>query len=173
MSDAPKMPALLSMIKAATGHDKIGAAFSLLLKNATLTCKIGKIESMHMGLIRSSTTLLFLLAADMSYAQGYDSKFIELPIALENRIDASLMPFKITKALNLNDLNGLVWSVPAVSYRDGTTIPRLFELIVGDNYDGSYFPVSIVQHYFCCVQTRTAHERNRNFYYAMQVRHAS
>ncbi|WP_165915787.1 DUF1353 domain-containing protein [Aminobacter aminovorans] len=122
---------------------------------------------MRRSLLGSSTTLILLLAADMSRAQDYYGKFVDLPIALENRTDASPKPFRITKALNFNDPNGLLWSVPAGSYTDGATIPWLFELIVGDNYDGPYFPASIVHDYFCCVQTRTAHDTHRNFYYAM------
>lgn len=122
---------------------------------------------MRRYLLRSSTTLILLLAADMSWAQDYYGEFADLPIALENRTDASPKPFRIIKALNFKDPNGLVWSVPAGSYTDGASIPWLFELIVGDNYDGPYFPGSIVHDYFCCVQTRTAHDTHRNFYYAM------
>ncbi len=168
MSDGPKMLAALSTTKAVTDHHKIGAAFSLLLKYARFRWQIQQMGGgMRRSLLRSSTTLMLLLAADMSWAQDYYGKFVDLPIALENRTDASPKPFRITKALNFNDPNGLVWSVPAGSYTDGATIPWLFELIVGDNYDGPYFPASIVHDYFCCVQTRTAHDTHRNFYYAM------
>lgn len=122
---------------------------------------------MRRSLLRSSTTLILLLAADMSWAQDYYGKFIDLPIGLENRTDASPKPFRTTKAVNFDDPNGLRWTVPAGSYTDGATIPWLFELIVGDNYDGPYFPASIVHDYYCCTQTRTAHDTHRNFYYAM------
>lgn len=122
---------------------------------------------MRRSLLRSSTTLILLLVADMSWAQDYYGKFIDLPIGLENRTDASPKPFRTTKAVNFDDPNGLRWTVPAGSYTDGATIPWLFELIVGDNYDGPYFPASIVHDYYCCTQTRTAHDTHRNFYYAM------
>lgn len=122
---------------------------------------------MRRSLLRSSTTLILLLVADMSWAQDYYGKFIDLPIGLENRTDASPKPFRTTKAVTFEDPNGLAWTVPSGSYTDGATIPWLFELIVGDNYDGPYFPASIVHDYYCCTQTRTAHDTHRNFYYAM------
>lgn len=108
-----------------------------------------------------------LCAMEQTQAQNKYGIFEGLPLAMENSQVRSGKPFRLTKRVWFKDANGLEWTVPPGSMTDGATVPWLFELIVGDNYDGPYFPAAVIHDYFCCVQTRLAHDTHRNFYYAM------
>jgi len=124
-----------------------------------------------MRVVRTGIALGVAVAAisSTSLAQEYFGKFVDLPVSFESNPNGSAKPFKVTRSLRFVDPNGLEWVVPAGSHTDGATIPWLFEIIVGDNYDGPYFPAAVVHDYYCCIQTRMAHDTHRNFYYAMQA----
>ncbi|MGC4026473.1 MAG: DUF1353 domain-containing protein [Mesorhizobium sp.] len=120
-----------------------------------------------MGRTRTTLTVLAVLYPACAWAQDNYGKFFDLPIALENVPNGQGKPFRLTKELKFEDPTGAFWDVPAGGYTDGASIPWLFQIIVGDNYSGPYFPAAVIHDYYCCVQTHLAIDTHRNFYYGM------
>ncbi|MCO5063078.1 MAG: DUF1353 domain-containing protein [Rhizobiaceae bacterium] len=120
-----------------------------------------------MGKMRTALTLVAVLCPALAVAQENYGQFFDLPIALENVPNGQGKPFRLTKELKFEDPNGTFWDVPSGGYTDGASIPWLFQIIVGDNYSGPYFPAAVIHDYYCCVQTHLAIDTHRNFYYGM------
>lgn len=119
------------------------------------------------GRTRAALTLLALLSPAAAGAQDNYGHFFDLPIALENVPNGQGKPFRLTKELRFEDPTGTLWSVPQGGYTDGASIPWLFQIIVGDNYSGPYFPAAVIHDFYCCVQSHLAIDTHRNFYYGM------
>lgn len=112
--------------------------------------------------------ILFVTALPVSAAaEEYNGKFHDIPITLQVNPVGSEKPFRVVDGFRFEDPNTLEWAVPGGANTDGATIPWLFEIMTGDNFDPAYLPAAVVHDYYCCVQTRTAHDTHRNFYYAM------
>lgn len=112
--------------------------------------------------------MLFFAALPVSAsAQEYNGKFYDIPITLQVNPVGSEKPFRVVNGFRFEDPNTLEWAVPSGANTDGASIPWLFEIMTGDNFDPAYLPAAVVHDYYCCVQTRTAHDTHRNFYYAM------
>jgi len=111
--------------------------------------------------------MLAVLYPACAWAQDNYGRFVDLPIALENVPNGQGKPFRLTKELKFEDPNGVFWDVPAGGYTDGASIPWLFQIIVGDNYSGPYFPAAVIHDFYCCVQTHLAIDTHRNFYFGM------
>ncbi|MBX3597092.1 MAG: DUF1353 domain-containing protein [Rhizobiaceae bacterium] len=119
-------------------------------------CRLG-IAAFAVGILYPT-----LAGADETYG-----KFVDLPIALENVPNGQGKPFRLLRELKFEDPNGTVWSVPSGGYTDGASIPWLFQIIVGDNYSGPYFPAAVIHDFYCCVQSHLAVDTHRSFYYGM------
>lgn len=120
-----------------------------------------------MGRTLTALTLLASLCPAIAAAQESYGRFVDLPIALENVPNGQGKPFRLTKELRFEDPNGVSWTVPSGGYTDGASIPWLFQIIVGDNYSGPYFPAAVIHDFYCCVQSHLAIDTHRNFYYGM------
>jgi len=64
--------------------------------------------------------------------------------------------------------DGTPWEVPAGSYLDGASIPRILWSLIGGPFEGRYRDASIVHDFYCVTRSRSWRATHRMFYEAMR-----
>lgn len=75
----------------------------------------------------------------------------------------------LTQSYGFGDANCTLWLVPKGAHTDGASIPKLFQPILGDPFDGKYLDAAVIHDWFCDRRTQPWQNVHRMFYEAMLV----
>ncbi|WP_051337311.1 DUF1353 domain-containing protein [Leisingera daeponensis] len=111
---------------------------------------------------------LFLALPQPAFSQEFFGLFTEGPKGEFHSAEPWTV-FKLGTDFHFDDPNGLRWTTPAGAEVNGASIPPAFWSFIGGPFTGRYLKASVIHDYYTQVQTRTAHDTHRNFYYGMRA----